>query len=69
MRRTMQQVKCECNIAMLTSELFSKVNAAQERQYLKLNSSLLHRGGWCEGGGNNNLLKPALSLSFTIISR
>ena len=45
MRGTMQQVKCECNIAMLTSELFRKVNAAQERQYLKLNSSLLHRGG------------------------
>ena len=68
MRGTMQQVKCECNIAMLTSELFRKVNAAQERQYLKLNSSFLHHE-WCEGGGNNNLLKPALSLSFTIISR
>ena len=27
MRRTMQQVKCECNIAMLTSELFRKINA------------------------------------------
>ena len=44
MRRTMQQVKCECNIAMLTSELFRKVNAAQERQYLKLNSNLLYCG-------------------------
>ena len=44
MRRTMQQVKCECNIAMLTSELFRKVNAAQERQYLKLNSSHLCGG-------------------------